>query len=96
MPPNTSAAASSNVRLRGIGATLLSDATTYSAWDPMRVPNTLSPGTKRATDGPTAATSPANSHPRVVCAGRGCRKQAASSDQILAAPERSADANHPH
>ena len=58
-----SAAACSNVRLAGFGATLSSAAHAYSAKAPRTKPNTSSPGCSPCTFAPTASTTPAASLP---------------------------------
>ena len=58
-----SAAACSNVRLAGFGATLSSAAHAYSAKAPRTNPNTSSPGCSPRTFAPTASTTPAASLP---------------------------------
>ncbi len=58
-----SAAACSNVRLAGLGATLFSAAHANSAKAPRTNPNTSSPGCSPCTSAPTVSTTPAASVP---------------------------------
>jgi hypothetical protein len=57
------AAACSKLRFAGFGASLLSGARAYSAYEPLPMPNTSSPGWNLVTSSPTASTTPATSAP---------------------------------
>jgi hypothetical protein len=58
------AAACSNVRCRGLGASFAAAAGAYSAKPPSATPKTSSPGRNVVTAEPTASTRPATSRPR--------------------------------
>ena len=62
-PMVATAAACSKLRFAGFGASLSSRARAYSAYEPLAIPNTSSPGWNRVTWSPTASTTPATSEP---------------------------------
>ena len=62
-PEMATTAACSKVRFAGLGASLFSGARAYSAYEPLPMPNTSSPGWNLVTSLPTASTTPATSVP---------------------------------
>ena len=69
-PEIGTAAACSKVTFAGLGASLSSRATAYSAKEPGAIPNTSSPTANLVTAEPTASTMPATSRPGTGFFGR--------------------------